>query len=268
MDVKGAMTQWRETYCFQGRLAQFAHSAAQSASWDERWRTIDLAQQYKWAEQGALGVYRQGFMRYLPQSGLILEAGCGTGRYVRALTALGYQVIGLDWAIDTLQRAKSVWSSAPLAAADVRSLPLAPASAVAIISLGVIEHFFDPWEMLRDSMRVLKSGGILYLVVPQLNPLRRWFMRRGKYPTRSDATDFYQYFLDAEEINRELTDLGMEVLIRYPTSGYAGLVDAWPRLDRWVRRLPQANRLINGLNRSRLLGLFSGHVIHFVARKL
>lgn len=101
------MSPNRKIFRYQGRLAHFQVSASDQPAaprqdWEERWSKIDLRQQYQWTEKGALGLYKKAFLKYLPGDGLIVETGCGTGRYVRALAALGYQVVGIDWAAQTL----------------------------------------------------------------------------------------------------------------------------------------------------------------------
>lgn len=257
----------RRIYFFRGRLAQFQHSASDSLAWDQRWDTIDLKKQYHLAEKGNLGVYRSAFIHYLPDSGLLLEAGCGTGRYVKALKVLGYSVIGLDWALATLGKAKHIWPQAPFINANIMNLPLPNTSVKAIISLGVIEHFLEPWQFLVDSVRVLQPGGILYLVVPYVNAIRRWNARRGRYPIRDDETDFYQYLMKENEIESALMKLGLKILDNFATSAYSGLIDEYPTLDRWFRHLPLSHQLINRLNYNRYLGKLSGHIIHYIAQK-
>lgn len=262
------MSKTRETYLFRGRLAQFQKSADSNTAWDERWFTANIAAEYRLADRGNLGVYRHSFLQYLSKEGLIVEAGCGTGRYVRALERAGFHVIGMDWAEDTMKRAKSIWTDAPFSIADVSCFPLPVNSVSAVISLGVIEHFLEPWDFLSDSVRILQPGGILYLVVPYINALRKWRAGRGKYLQRESAEGFYQYLLSDEEIQSALDHLGIEVIEHFATSAYSSIGLEWPALDARVRRLPFSSRLIRTINQSRLLGKLSGHVTHYIGQKL
>jgi len=260
----------RETCLYQGRLAQFTYRADVKDAWEKRWQFADLEhlkQMYQWADKGALGIYRRSFLKHLPRDGLIVEAGCGTGRYVRALIGYGYKVVGIEWEYQILKRAKQVWPNAPLICGDVRRFPFPDQSVTAVISLGVIEHFDDPWQILQDTVRILKPGGLLYLVVPYANYLRRLRAVWGKYSERTSGVGFYQYLLSDTEIGSALQMMGFVVITSFSTSAFAGLNDEFPRIGNFIKKLPYAHRLINGLNTLRLLGPLFGHVVHYIAEK-
>ena len=261
------MKKIRKTYIYRQRLAHFSKKSDQCSHWDEHWSTIDIAKEYSWADNGALGVFKPAFLHYLPKEGLILEAGCGYGKIVRALLHYGYQVIGIDFALQTLSAAKKIWDEAPFVGCDIRHLPIARKTIKAVLLLGVIEHFEDPWVVLQDSVRVLCDGGLLYLVVPFQNWIRRRYMLRRVYPSRDCEVDFDQFIFTPEEINKNLSGYGFKVLTQFSTSGYSGFVESYPKFDEWFRKLPYANHLINLTNRSRWLGRIFGHVIHTVACK-
>jgi len=257
----------RETCLYQGHLAHFTHRADVKDAWEKRWQSADLKQMYRWADSGALGVYRRSFLKYLPRDELIVEAGCGTGRYVRALIGYDYKVVGIEWEYQIIRRAKQVWPSAPLICGDVRHFPLPDKSVAAVISLGVIEHFEEPWQVLQDTVRILQPGGFLYLVVPYVNRLRRLQIARGKYPERTSGAGIYQYLLSDSEICSALQMMGFVVKTSFSTSAFAGLNDEFPRIGNFIKKLPHAHRLINGLNKLRLLGPLFGHVVHYIAEK-
>ena len=95
---------------------------------------------------------------------------------------------------------------AALAGADTVSpgapLPYADARFDAVVSMDVVEHLHDPRPWLRDALRVLKPGGLLFLTTPnyasyslralentvlEVIARRQGFSRRALHPSKLDA---------------------------------------------------------------------------------
>ncbi len=120
--------------------------------------------------------------RHLPVDGLVLDAGCGTGKWVAHLARLGYRVIGLDLSADALAAARRDAPRAGLARADTQCAPIRDGAVDAVLSLGVVEHDErGPLAGLRELHRILKPGGMLVLDVPFNN----WFRRLVTNPVSS-----------------------------------------------------------------------------------
>lgn len=102
-------------------------------------------------------------------AGWWLDIGCGAGTYSRLLRDDGNRVIGVDYALTSLQRAASRRDNADVAwlAADVNALPVAAESADGILCLGVMQALGSPTRALGEFARVLRPGG--HLVVDALN---------------------------------------------------------------------------------------------------
>lgn len=257
----------RTNFTYQGRLAQFMHRADNATFWQNKWSLADLQSTYAASDRGRLAVYDYGFTKYLPKDGLIVEAGCGTGRYVRALRARGYNTIGIEWDLEIVKRTHLVWPGAPVFCGDVYHFPFGAETVDAVISLGVIEHFEEPWSVLHDTVRILKPGGILYLVVPYANKLRQLLAHFGHFPEASQQQNFYQFLLADKEIRPALQQLGFSIVDSFATNAISGLELDHPLFGKLFRQLPQSSRLINGLDRLRLLGPLSGHIVQYVAKK-
>jgi 2-polyprenyl-3-methyl-5-hydroxy-6-metoxy-1,4-benzoquinol methylase len=87
----------------EGARLAFYLAKADAQFWDEHWERHLSSRTYESAERGCLGPYQELFIRYLPQHGRILEAGCGLGQLVFALRQLGYDVEGIEWGEKTVQ---------------------------------------------------------------------------------------------------------------------------------------------------------------------
>lgn len=103
----------------------------------------------------------------------ILDLGCGNGRHVIALAALGFEVIGLDISQTGLGLSQE-WLeqralSAQLIQADTRSpFPLEGNCIDGLLSTQVIHHAYRAQVMLAiaEIHRVLKPGGRAFVTVP------------------------------------------------------------------------------------------------------
>jgi SAM-dependent methyltransferase len=86
------------------------------------------------------------------------DVGCGSGRYLGALTEAGARVIGVDLSVGMLA---GVSDPAPLVAADSQSLPLADASLDIVMMMHMLYHVPDPARALAEAARVLRRSGRL-----------------------------------------------------------------------------------------------------------
>jgi ubiquinone/menaquinone biosynthesis C-methylase UbiE len=111
----------------------------------------------------------------IPDHAVCLEAGCGTGRIMERLISESSisRIIGVDFSLSALQIAlirlddgKEKTNTTDLILADVRRLPLRNEAFDVVISLGVIEHYPDPEDLLIEMRRILKKKGIIFLETP------------------------------------------------------------------------------------------------------
>ena len=116
--------------------------------------------------------------KYMPQDGQLLEAGCGSGRFVYYLGELGYKIIGIEINRKTVITLNEIFPHLDIFQADVKELPFPDESMSGILSLGVIEHVIEGLDRpINEIYRVLKKGSCALVIVPSFN-----YMRRIKYP--------------------------------------------------------------------------------------
>lgn len=103
---------------------------------------------------------------------LWLDAGCGAGTYTRYLRDAGLDVIGLDYSGPSLARARALGDgSGCWVAADVKRLPLAPATVDGVLCFGVMQALDDPAPAVRELLHVTRPGGVCWI-----DGLNRWFL--------------------------------------------------------------------------------------------
>lgn len=98
---------------------------------------------------------------------LVLDAGCGSGRYAEVAAKHGAEVIGVDLslAVNAARKDLREWSNVHLVQADLFALPFAPAKFDFIYSFGVLHHTPDCAAAFRQLSRLLKPGGKLSVFV-------------------------------------------------------------------------------------------------------
>lgn len=95
---------------------------------------------------------------------LFLEIGCGTGVVSSFLEKKGYRVEGIDMYYKGLKYASKRMSGL-LYCGDVFKAKL-PKKYSAIGLFDVLEHIEDDVSFLKKSLKVLKSGGYVFITVP------------------------------------------------------------------------------------------------------
>ena len=131
--------------------------------WFEEWFGEEYLQLYPHrdfseAEQAvALILERVGFR----PGWLVLDVACGAGRHARAFQTAGARCIGLDLSAALLRVAKDV-TTAPLVRADMRALPIRPASIDLTVNLFTSFGYFDD-----DAEHATALGEMISTLRPQ-----------------------------------------------------------------------------------------------------
>lgn len=127
------------------------------------WLVFKHAQ--KWLNEWA------GYIR-----GTVYDLGCGERPYEDFILQYANQYIGVDWS-NTLHDLKAdivADLNQPLSMIDDES-------ADTVFSVSVMEHLCEPQNLLNESFRILKPGGVMLLQVPF-----QWHVHEAPY-------DYYRY---------------------------------------------------------------------------
>jgi SAM-dependent methyltransferase len=120
---------------------------------------------------------------FLPDRGPIVDVGCGVGRWVEPLLALGYEVIGIEPApgmIAELRRADH-GQAFKLIREPMENVQLPDGSAGLVLALGSLQYSADPEAMVRRFARWVRPGGCVMVLVDSLVALVIELLRDEKY---------------------------------------------------------------------------------------
>lgn len=183
-------------------LAREAHVAAAFDRTHDRFKPVVAASDARLhALRRALG----------PLEGrLILDLGCGKGRFARSLQDPGAHVLGVDLSAEMLAAARGL----PRARATARRLPFANSSFDRVFAVEVLQHIHDVNAVLDEARRILKPGGMLVLIdrnAAALDRKRPWLPslivkaideRRGLWMYPADGPVRERWFLARRLANR------------------------------------------------------------------
>ena len=148
------------------------------------------------AHNPLMEIEQQAMLALLPDvRGLVvLDAGCGSGRYLRELEARGATAIGMDLSAAMLARAREVTPA--IARADIRALPFDAMSIDGVLCGLALGDVPEIEPALREIARVLRPGGVVvYSVVHPAGEAAGW-SRSFESGGRQWAIDGYWHSLD------------------------------------------------------------------------
>lgn len=164
--------------------------------------SFDRFSQYWWSNR----FYALLARRHGPNSGRVLEVGCGLGHLLGWLTDK-YQVFGADinaWALTQSRLNVPQGNFVLLSAEDLGAFQ--DSSFQIVIAKHVVEHLHDPERAIAEMSRVLAPGGLLLLATPNLDsPMRN--VKKEHWIGYRDPTHISM--LSPEQWNKYLLQFGL-----------------------------------------------------------
>jgi SAM-dependent methyltransferase len=151
------------------RLA--AHGEIYAGSFGRQWNRYDVARP---EEDEATFEVKTGDRPADLEGRLVLDAGCGGGRYASMAGLHGARLIGVDLSA-AVEKAASACANYPnilIVQADLLDLPLAEQAFDLVYSIGVLHHTPDPRRAFHQIARCVRPGGRLAV----------WLYRRNTAP--------------------------------------------------------------------------------------
>jgi 2-polyprenyl-3-methyl-5-hydroxy-6-metoxy-1,4-benzoquinol methylase len=118
------------------------------------------------------------------QPGKLLDIGCGNGQFLKFADRFGWRVVGVDFDAEAVREARSCGLDVRLGDIGV----IDSGERYDFITLShVIEHVYDPVELLRSCYGLLNDGGVLWLETPNIESMGYAYYKsswRGLEPPR------------------------------------------------------------------------------------
>jgi len=144
------------------------------ASFGRQWNRYDVARD---EEDEATFAVKTGVHPADLAGKLVLDAGCGGGRYARLLGRFGAKVVAVDLS-SAVEKAAALCADLPDVAvvqADLLDLPLAEGAFDLVFSIGVLHHSPDPRRAFAQVAARVRPGGRLAVWLYRRNtPPQEW----------------------------------------------------------------------------------------------
>lgn len=98
-------------------------------------------------------------------AGLLLDVGCGSGKFLHRMRKRGWRVVGIDFDPQAIRQAREKYGITAYTG-DLREIDLRERDFDAIVMNHAIEHVERPVELLRACRTLLRPGGRLVLITP------------------------------------------------------------------------------------------------------
>lgn len=161
----------------------------------------------------------------LPPAGRILDVGCGAGRPTAQIARRlpRARVVGVDLSatqIALARREHAAVENLEFRIGDALRLPFPDRSFDAAVSLASIKHWPDPGRGVREMARVVRPGGLVFVLEADRECTRETaerFVRRWRFAPVPAVPLLAWYFLrfparqgcTAEELRRRLEEAGL-----------------------------------------------------------
>lgn len=143
----------------------------------------------------------------LPHGSMLLDYGCGSGRFVKEALVQGYSVVGVEFGHTMVNQLENAFPKTKFYTVDQFHSRESPAFDVVFLS-NVIEHLSNPTEVLSFLVKNLKPGGLLVAEGPLetnrsfANLFRRLTFRLRKSLFRTTAKHVPTHVLMANKRNQ------------------------------------------------------------------
>ncbi len=114
---------------------------------------------------------------------LVLDAGCGAGRFAEIAAARGANLVAMDYssAVEATAETLRPYPNANVVQGNLLEPPFRPGTFEYAYCIGVVQHTPDPPQVIRNILEMVQDGGQFALTIYGRRP---WTKLNGKYLVR------------------------------------------------------------------------------------
>jgi SAM-dependent methyltransferase len=157
---------------------------------------------------------REFSRRWWTKAPAVLDLGCGDGNHLPWLSRYAQRLLGSDYNIVRLVRARHLAPDATLFLADILDYPSEDAAFDFVFFHHVIEHIPDDRAALATVRRILKPGGLLVLGTP--NEGCWWWQLAYRRAPEVRATTDHVHFYTAGTLAAKMRTVGLTITEVHP----------------------------------------------------
>lgn len=124
---------------------------------------------------------RKEVLRLKPGGGAVLDLGCASGGFLSTLKGPSWKLFGIEMSEEAASEARTR-CGAEVFVGDILDAPFPSQSFDVITCFNVLEHVYEPHEVLVKVAQWLKPGGIFYTLIPNIDSAGARIFRTYWYP--------------------------------------------------------------------------------------
>ena len=169
-------------------------------------RSVEQFQDSQWRRLDELNFSKRAILSLL-RKGSVLDVGCGDGLLLEHLKRRGLAVSGIDISAVALRICAE--RGLDCVQGDISErLPFEDGAFDSVLLIDVLEHLFQPLEVLKEAARVARKH--VFISVPNFISLpARLQMLFGRVPENNTPRDGHVYFMTLSVIQALLAEAGL-----------------------------------------------------------
>ncbi|MDD5750406.1 MAG: methionine biosynthesis protein MetW [Candidatus Pacebacteria bacterium] len=171
--------------------------------------SVEKFEDEKWQNKDQAINFRLEVALAMVDKGPVLDLGCGDGIFLKMLQDKGIKGQGLDISDVAVEKAIKRGLAAERFDFSAANLPFADGSFKTVVLLDVLEHLYQPQNILREARRM---AGEMVAAVPNFNSLpSRLQMLSGRVPENNLAKKGHIYWFNSKILRKVLKESGWRV---------------------------------------------------------